>query len=134
MPAPPKIGDQECYQPYKHKDVKKKDQWNFVLDICRSKLDGQPVDKNYGGVRCSNPPGLWGSFMHVEVSWVDGCEDYENQKLDFPANPDPYACPNIPHDNYLQCDNGGGGGWKQIGCLKYEFHAGAHVKENQDLQ
>ncbi|KAM7188900.1 hypothetical protein V8F33_010347 [Rhypophila sp. PSN 637] len=134
MAPPPKIGDQKCYKPYKHKDIKKKDQWNFVLDICRSKLDGQVVDKNYGGVRWSNPPGFSGSFMHVEISWVDGCEDFQDQKLDFPAEPDPYACPNILHDNYLQCDNGGGGGWKQIGCLKYEFHAGADVKENQDLQ
>ena len=101
MPA--KIGEQKCYKPYKHKDVKKDDQWGFVLDICHRGFDGEVVNKDYKGMRWSNPPGFSGSFMHVEISWVKDCTYFQDQKLDFPAEPDPYACPNILHDNFLNC-------------------------------
>ncbi|KAM7210109.1 hypothetical protein V8F06_014506, partial [Rhypophila decipiens] len=150
-PAPgiPRAGPQRCYDPdvrtpddkpgYPHPDVHDDSVRDFAKYLCGV---GDPIKKNgFRGKKFNkdskkiqtpwNPTefNLLGPNLHASVEWVDGCVETQEQDLEFPGDPvrdegSGVTCYELYYNNFKNCNNRGGAGWRQIGCLKYELHAG----------
>ncbi|GJN81399.1 hypothetical protein PLIIFM63780_004933 [Purpureocillium lilacinum] len=118
-PDPPKAQDQVCTDKYSHPDVPWGAQETWADIGCRDYSDTvmKPGDK----------PIYWHSlfiyFLNYQISWVDGCDIVKEQSAMKPlGKDDSLDCKTLMVENYQKCNNGGAGGSRQVGCLKYEFY------------
>ncbi|SPO00294.1 uncharacterized protein DNG_03139 [Cephalotrichum gorgonifer] len=62
-------------------------------------------------------------FMKWKISWVDGCTEHSEQLAMKPLGNSDLDCQKLMVENYTECTrNGGTGGFKHAGCLRYEFY------------
>ncbi|KAI0841215.1 hypothetical protein F5Y06DRAFT_308130 [Hypoxylon sp. FL0890] len=67
-----------------------------------------------------------GSHMWFKISWIDGCEldsDTQSQIQTSPVPDTSVTCYSLFRHDYTDCNNGGIGGSRDAGCLRYEFWA-----------
>ncbi|KAF4989387.1 hypothetical protein FGRMN_9156 [Fusarium graminum] len=119
-PELPGLGGQECYDRHSQRDVQDGVQESWASNGCRWFAEGKtikPGDKEvYWG-----PPGITGhSHMNYKISWKEGCEGPEEYSLQDPV--DGENCSSLMRANYKSCNNGGAGGYRDAGCLRYEFY------------
>lgn len=66
---------------------------------------------------------------YYSISWVKGCRGEKQSPhaplgdYKFPGSKDQVTCMNLMRRNWKECINGGVGGWRDAGCLRYEFKA-----------
>ncbi|KAF4450512.1 hypothetical protein F53441_6367 [Fusarium austroafricanum] len=119
-PEEPSLGKQECYDSHKHTDVQSGVQEAWSRDGCRWMAEGKKM-KAGDEIVYWGPPGVTGhAHMNYKISWKDGCDTFKEQSLDEPVKGE--TCRNIMRANYLSCNNGGAGGYRDAGCLRYEFY------------
>jgi hypothetical protein len=78
--------------------------------------------------------GLWVDEVEVthyySVRWVEGCiTTVARQNVVYPLHPfgvwsETPACRDVLYSSYSSCNNGGVGGFTQVGCLMYEYTGG----------
>ena len=115
-----KIGPQNCFEPFSHKDVSALAQQRLLEEAC--KLAGMigPDDKGIvAGGHLKREP--WLDYRYV-VTWIPGCTTVR-EKMDTrnPIPGDEVDCEALLRGNYEKCNNGGVGGWIDVGCLRYGF-------------
>ncbi|KAF5020850.1 hypothetical protein F66182_7105 [Fusarium sp. NRRL 66182] len=119
-PEPPGLGGQECYDKHSHTDVQDGVQDSWASNGCRWFAEGKnlkPGDKEvYWG-----PPGITGhAHMNYKISWKEDCTGHDEQSLQDPLSE--ANCYDLMRQNYKACNNGGAGGYRDAGCLRYEFY------------
>ncbi|KUJ23964.1 uncharacterized protein LY89DRAFT_727016 [Mollisia scopiformis] len=127
--SPPGLQDQECYEADsfgKHSDIAGKVQSSYATTFCSTN------DQTFTS---GTAPVLWnaGSIIfrdgltpyHYTVSWLDGCMTTATQQsMDQPlAGDSTVTCVSLVKENWRNCNNGGAGGTRIAGCLKYNFAA-----------
>ncbi|PLN86921.1 hypothetical protein BDW42DRAFT_182290 [Aspergillus taichungensis] len=66
---------------------------------------------------------------YYSISWIKGCRGEKQSPYaplgdyKFPGSKDQVTCMNLMRRNWKECINGGVGGWRDAGCLRYEFKA-----------
>ncbi|KAK8093891.1 glucan -beta-glucosidase protein [Apiospora hydei] len=120
-------GPVQCHRPADfpgHADIAAEDQQNFSVDF-----SGQ----SHSGLKPGSKPiymkasGTHDISYEYEARWIDGCETtVPSQSFQSPlgeGNGDITAYLLVRED-FTKCNNGGIGGWTQVGCLKYTFWGG----------
>ncbi|KAK5652352.1 hypothetical protein OQA88_10544 [Cercophora sp. LCS_1] len=65
-----------------------------------------------------------GTPYWFSVSWMENCvTDVEEMSVWVPSPNDGRTCYTIMEDNWRTCNNGGVGGYQEVGCLRYIFEA-----------
>ncbi|KAF2125602.1 glycoside hydrolase family 55 protein [Dothidotthia symphoricarpi CBS 119687] len=60
-----------------------------------------------------------------QIQWLDGCQTtVARQDVHDPLGDGSHGCPDILNDAFSNCNNGGVGGYIDVGCLRYEFDGG----------
>ncbi|KAJ1334085.1 hypothetical protein MN608_04088 [Microdochium nivale] len=64
-----------------------------------------------------------GVNYEYEARWIEGCLTIEpNQSFQWPVgSPATVTAYLLVREAFTKCNNGGIGGWSQVGCLKYTF-------------
>lgn len=117
---PLKLGEQNCFPASSHEDTSRRDQELGSLQTCKN------ADKRIGwnGEGISfKLPGFHGAELHYNVHWIPGCNTtIKTQEIWRPITDDKsIQCVGLLKNNYLNCNNGGAGGWIDAGCLRYVF-------------
>lgn len=66
---------------------------------------------------------------YYSISWIKGCRGTKQSPYTplgdykFPGSDDKVTCTDLMRRNWKECINGGVGGWRDAGCLRYEFKA-----------
>ncbi|KAM7187063.1 hypothetical protein V8F20_011131 [Naviculisporaceae sp. PSN 640] len=131
IPQQPEIGPQKCFKPYPHVDIVDKSVKDRSAHAC-AEWAKEFKDK---WLTKDTPPlkrhsrSFVKTVENYEISWVPGCDAVQRQELEFPGawgierkDRGP-SCAELLYKSYKDCNNGGGGGFRQVGCLKYQFHA-----------
>ncbi|KAM7185589.1 hypothetical protein V8F33_012332 [Rhypophila sp. PSN 637] len=130
IPQRPEVAPQQCYRPYAHSDVVGKSVQVRARDICnrwKNDLKGKTLlNKDSKPLTGFSNALLIKTNERYSVSWAQGCDVVKEQELEFPATwgtDKGISCADLIYNNWKDCNNKGGGGWRQVGCLRYEFHA-----------
>ncbi|KAG8354468.1 hypothetical protein FVEN_g7825 [Fusarium venenatum] len=120
QPEPPALGSQECYDRHSHRDVKDSDQGTQATIGCSNFAKDKKIKAGDNEVYW-HPIGIAGpSHLNYKISWKEGCNQFEEQSLNDPV--DGETCYSLMRANYKSCNNGGAGGYRDAGCLRYEFY------------
>lgn len=102
-PEKPGLGDLQCTDRHKHRDVQDGAQDTWAQAGCKWYGDGKtmkPGDKEvYWG-----PPGVTGaSHMNYKISWKEDCEGFDEQSLGNPVEGEDVDCYSLMRENYKSC-------------------------------
>ncbi|KAJ5216527.1 uncharacterized protein N7498_002934 [Penicillium cinerascens] len=126
-----KLGSLQCHGANdfgKHKDISPGFQNQYTGWACAgTALSSSIMDEK-------SDPIVWqtmtnGAPYYYSISWVKGCRGAKqspwtplgDQK--YPNSKDQITCTNLLRKDYTDCNNGGVGGIRDAGCLRYEFKA-----------
>ncbi|KAF4449678.1 hypothetical protein F53441_7078 [Fusarium austroafricanum] len=111
---PPELDKQKCHDEHKHTDVRDdlQDSWTQI-GCTKYKNDKMKV-----GDKPINWVVPFGYNMKYRISWKDSCHHAE-QSIENPAPGE--TCYSLLRQNYKACNNGGAGGYRDAGCIRYEF-------------
>ncbi|KAM7216721.1 hypothetical protein V8F06_007831 [Rhypophila decipiens] len=129
IPQRPEVGPQKCYRPYPHSDVVGKSVQVRARDICnrwKNDLKGKTLLNKDSAPLTGFSKAFVNTNERYSVTWAQGCDVVKEQELEFPATwgtDKGIPCAELIYNNWKDCNNKGGGGWRQVGCLRYEFHA-----------
>lgn len=116
-----KLGPQNCFDSFTHKDVRSATQGKFVDEACTLGGITGPDDKGIiAGGRAKRES--WLDYHYVAI-WIPGCTttvDKQDTKQPIPGDDD-VTCNTLLRNNYEACNNGGVGGWIDVGCLRFGF-------------
>ncbi|KAK2767608.1 hypothetical protein FQN54_003766 [Arachnomyces sp. PD_36] len=134
LKMPWKYGHQKCKDAAKvpdHKPVSQEDVLSLAWEICRDhEFMVRPGDSS-----SRNKTGSLGhSDIHYDVRWIEKCETrFDAQNILNPLNfylPSVVdRCVKLFAGNWKNCDNGGIGGYRDVGCLRYSMGVGLAPKE-----
>ncbi|KAI3395985.1 hypothetical protein diail_555 [Diaporthe ilicicola] len=117
--TPLKLGQQNCFERFNHKDVSAEHQEDNIFRACQ--IAGTIGPKDYG-VSIKHPIFL-GPTYRYNIHWIPGCvTTVPEQEIWGPIPGDTsVTCPSLLSNDFLACNNGGAGGWIDAGCLRYTF-------------
>ncbi|KAJ5084908.1 hypothetical protein NUU61_009487 [Penicillium alfredii] len=123
-----KLREQQCFDASDHNDVPSysddSDWWNSVLKKACDNYDDKTAITPDTDVR-TYPAGLWEHpIITTGASWMTDCKlkggNSQNFKQPLPDDSS-VTCRSLILNNYLKCNNGGGGGYISAGCVSYVF-------------
>ncbi|CEL06463.1 hypothetical protein ASPCAL09640 [Aspergillus calidoustus] len=117
------IDEQRCWKPelFDHEDVNDV----VVTELAEMCIRGHITD-DHMSMGPTDEPRWWHNgdpslaVGYAEITWVKGCEGPDQNPM-YPA--EGLSCRNILVDNWNTCQsaNGGAGGYRIVGCLRYMF-------------
>ncbi|KAH8589926.1 hypothetical protein B0O99DRAFT_745579 [Bisporella sp. PMI_857] len=115
---------QQCNPKSKHDEVISKDQEELSEFFCKAYAEDKIEP---GNKRIWDPKKVSsGDPYHFSVSWIAGCRIFPGkqvQKVHQPLGGEGITCFELMKANYKKCANGGAGGYRDAGCLRYAFRA-----------
>ncbi|KAF5676109.1 hypothetical protein FHETE_2236 [Fusarium heterosporum] len=118
-PELPGLGAQGCYKRHKQDDVPGGGQDTMASKGCRDHADNKKIKAGDKPVSWSYADDPRISHLRYRISWKEGCKGPEEYSLQNPV--DDASCYDLMRANYKSCNNGGAGGFRDAGCLRYEF-------------
>ncbi|KAJ0382385.1 hypothetical protein COL922a_012681 [Colletotrichum nupharicola] len=123
-PPAPTLGERICYDKHSQYDVHDGQQDGWSSNGCRLSAAGKTMKARDKEVYW-HPVGPGADYhQNFKISWIDGCEtSVAEQNLDSPIEVDAgVTCASLMRANYKSCNNGGAGGYRDAGCLRYDFY------------
>ena len=140
-PAPP-LKDQVCTPPFKHSDVHDGVQDTWTTVGCNGYAD-TVMQLGSPDIYWHVPGALGDWYDNWKISWISGCTSFSTQNASLPIPGDSHTCYQLLREDYKNCElkpetikkraswvliiltignNGGAGGYREAGCLHYEFY------------
>ncbi|KAJ0297604.1 hypothetical protein Brms1b_013568, partial [Colletotrichum noveboracense] len=123
-PPAPTLGERICHDKHSQYDVHDGQQDGWSSNGCRLSAAGKTMKAGDKEVYW-HPVGPGADYhQNFKISWIDGCEtSVAEQNLDSPIEGDAgVTCASLMRANYKSCNNGGAGGYRDAGCLRYDFY------------
>ncbi|KAH0439391.1 hypothetical protein CcaCcLH18_02868 [Colletotrichum camelliae] len=123
-PPAPTLGERVCHDKHSQYDVHDGQQDGWSSNGCRWFAAGKTMKAGDKEVYW-HPIGPGADYhQNYKISWIDGCEtSVAEQNLDSPIEGDTgVTCASLMRANYKSCNNGGAGGYRDAGCLRYDFY------------
>lgn len=117
--TPLELGQQNCFDAFDHKDVNAEHQEDRIYKACQNTGNIGPDD---AGISVKAPVML-GPTYRYNIHWISGCNTTQpDQGIWFPIPDDEsVTCETLLSNDFVNCNNGGAGGWIDAGCLRYTF-------------
>ncbi|KAM7214287.1 Peptidase S8/S53 domain containing protein [Rhypophila decipiens] len=121
------VCDKESDHP-KHGDIQSADQEKFAAEFCTKHINQEYSGFNPRAMTSANTDILrryvdrHGVTYSYSVQWIRGCTEFATMDILTPAPNE--GCWWMLHRTYLDCNNGGVGGYHEVGCLRYTFREG----------
>ncbi|KAF4944217.1 hypothetical protein FSARC_14732 [Fusarium sarcochroum] len=114
-PELPALGDQICHGEHKQTPTPEEIQDEAASNSCKAYADGATMKAGDADIvsRALH-------HMNYRISWKQDCDEFEEQSIDEPVEGE--SCYSLMRANYKSCNNGGAGGYRDVGCLRYEFY------------
>ncbi|KAL3297157.1 hypothetical protein RB213_006050 [Colletotrichum asianum] len=122
-PPAPTLGERICHDKHSQYDVHDGQQDGWSSNGCRLSAAGKTMKAGDKEVYW-HPVGPGADYhQNFKISWIDGCEtSVAEQNLDSPIEGDAgVTCASLMRANY-KSNNGGAGGYRDAGCLRYDFY------------
>lgn len=117
--TPLELGSQNCFDAFDHKDVSAEHQEDRIWNACQTVGNIGPDD---AGVSIKVPV-LLGPTYRYNIHWISGCNTTVSEQSIWAPIPDDDSvkCESLLSNDFVNCNNGGAGGWIDAGCLRYTF-------------
>ncbi|KAK4210470.1 hypothetical protein QBC37DRAFT_390473 [Rhypophila decipiens] len=121
------VCDKESDHP-KHGDIQSADQEKFAAEFCTKHINQEYSGFNPRAMTSANTDILrryvdrHGVTYSYSVQWIRGCTEFATMDVLTPAPKE--GCWWILQRTFLDCNNGGVGGYHEVGCLRYTFREG----------
>ncbi|KAI0179368.1 peptidase S8/S53 domain-containing protein [Hypoxylon sp. FL1284] len=120
----PTFGELKCNEEFSHGDIQRDTQSDYSTGFCNqhSKSEKTP-DDTWADATTLNLD--LSAAYYFSVKWIDGCVlSVDSQAVNAPLGGTSPDCFYIMNGIYRYCnDNGGAGGYVDVGCLRYIFSA-----------
>ncbi|KAL6229677.1 SGNH hydrolase-type esterase domain-containing protein [Aspergillus navahoensis] len=119
------LSPQECKPAFDGHDDVHEDNLNYWARWLCQDQDATLFSMSPGSQEVFWRPEQSGVVMNFRIRWNEGCQTtQESQSPRFPLHPrEDVTCQKMFWENWRNCNNGGVGGWRDAGCLRYEFWA-----------
>ncbi|KAL2859377.1 SGNH hydrolase-type esterase domain-containing protein [Aspergillus pseudodeflectus] len=123
--TPLELGTQECKPAFDGHDDVHEDNLNYWARWLCQDQEATLYNMGPGSKEVFWRPEQSGVVMNFRIRWNEGCKTTQNdQSPRFPLHPrEDVTCQKMFWENWRNCNNGGVGGWRDAGCLRYEFWA-----------
>ncbi|KAH8784624.1 hypothetical protein BGZ57DRAFT_951007 [Hyaloscypha finlandica] len=128
--SPPVLQAQQCYGTNdfgSHSDIAANVQSSWANTFC-SNFD-QTFTSGTAAVKWNGASIIYKNGAppyHYTVSWIDGCmatATQQRMKQPLGRGTPTVNCVSLLTENFTNCNNGGAGGTRDVGCLRYNFAA-----------